>query len=150
MGAWRNAIGASLMLSGMAGAAGAQAMRGFDEVKACACKEQLVSSLNGEVMSQSSAYEAKRQAFEALDKQVQTARPLVNVRNQTEIDSFKQLLARRDQAADALADAANQSYADTVQRYNDAVSDYNVSCSGKAFDPEVMAELKRTLACAKP
>jgi hypothetical protein len=150
MGAWRSAIAAALMLPGMAGAADAQTMRVPDEVRACACKEQLVSTLNGEVMSQSSAYEAKRQAFEALDKQVQTARPLVNVRNQAEIDDFKQLLTRRDEAADALADAANQGYADTVQRYNEAVSDYNASCAGKAFDPEMMAELKRTLSCAKP
>jgi hypothetical protein len=150
MGAWRSAIAAALMLSGVGRAADAQTVRGSDEVRACACKEQLVSTLNSEVMAQSSAYEAKRQAFEALDKQVQTARPLVNVRNQAEIDSFKQLLTRRDQAADALANAADQSYADTVQRYNEAVSDYNASCAGKAFDPEQMAELKRTLSCAKP
>jgi hypothetical protein len=150
MGAWRSAIAAALMLPGMAGAVAAQTVRASDEVRACACKEQLVSTLNSEVMSQSSAYEAKRQAFEALDKQVQTARPLINVRNQAEIESFKQLLTRRDAAADALAAAANQSYADTVQRYNEAVSDYNASCSNKAFDPEKMAELKRTLSCAKP
>jgi phage-related tail protein len=150
MGAWRKAISAALMLSGVVGVADAQTMRASDEVRACACKDQLVSTLNGDVLSQSRAYEAKRQAFEALDKQVQTSRPQVNVRNQAEIDSFKQLLARRDAAADALADAANQSYADTVQRYNEAVSDYNASCADKAFDPEQMAELKRTLSCAKP
>jgi hypothetical protein len=150
MGAWRSVIAAALVLPGMAGAAAAQTMRVPDEVRACACKEQRVSSLNSEVMSQSSAYEAKRQAFEALDKQVETARPLVNVRNQADIENFKQLLTRRDAAADALADAANQSYADSVQRYNDAVADYNNSCAGKAFDPQMMAELKRTLTCAKP
>jgi hypothetical protein len=150
MGAWRSVIAAALLLSGAAGGADAQMGRASDEVKACACKEQLVSSLNTEVMSQSSAYEAKRQAFEALDKQVQTARSLVNVRNPAEIDNFKQLLTRRDAAADALADAANRSYAAAVQRYNEAVSDYNASCANKAFDPELMAELKRTLSCAKP
>jgi hypothetical protein len=146
MGAWRSVIAGALLLRCMAGPADAQA-RVSDEVKACACKYQLVSSLNGEVLAQSRAYEAKRQAFEALDKQVQTARPLVNVKNQADIESFKQLLSRRDEAANTLAEAANQSYAESVRRYNEAVSDYNASCAAKAFDPEQMDELKRTLSC---
>ena len=144
-------IAAALMLTGPIGAADAQkAMRDPEAIKTCLCKEQQVSDLNNELLSQSSAYEAKRQALEDLDKQVQTARPLVNVKNQAEIDSFKQLLARRDEAADALAAAANQSYAEAVKRYNDAVSDYNASCSSKAFDPDQVAEIKRSLSCAKP
>jgi hypothetical protein len=147
MGAWRSVIAGALLLPCMAGPADAEAVRVSDEVRACACKDQLVSSLNGEVLAQSRAYEAKRQAFEALDKQVQTARPLVNVKNQADIESFKQLLSRRDEAANTLAEAANQSYAESVRRYNEAVSDYNASCADKAFDPEQMAELKRTLSC---
>jgi hypothetical protein len=150
MGAWRATIAAALALPGLIGVAEAQTVRDPDEVRACLCKEQSVASLNGEVQAQSRAYEEKRQTFEALDKQAQASRSQVNVKNQGEIDAFKQLLERRDAAADALAGPANQSYADVVQRYNEAVSDYNGSCAGKAFDPKQLDEMKRTLSCARP
>jgi uncharacterized protein YukE len=121
-----------------------------DEVRACLCREQAVTTLNGEVQAQSRAYEEKRQSFETLDKQVQTSRPQVNVNNQADVDAFKRLLERRDEAADVLAGPATRSYAEAVQHYNQAVSDYNSTCAGRAFDPDQLAAQKRNLSCPKP
>jgi len=150
MRGWGIAFVGALALSGMAGTAAAQAVRGGDEARACLCQEQLVSSLNADVQGQSRAYEEKRQSFEALDKQVQTARPQVNVKNQAEIDAFKQLLERRDAAADALNGQATTSYAEAVRRYNAAVTDYNNNCAGKAFDQDQLGQARQNLVCPKP
>jgi hypothetical protein len=150
MRGWRSALIAALVLPVTAGAPAAQTARSGDEARACLCQEQLLSSLNNDVQAQSKAYEEKRQVFEALDKQVQTQRPQVNVKSQADIDAFKQLLERRDAAADALNGQATSSYADVVKRYNEAVAQYNNNCAGKAFDPDRLGQERRDLACPKP
>jgi hypothetical protein len=150
MGGWRVGVVAASALIAAIGTAKAQVVRAPDEVRACLCKEQSVSTLNDEVQAQSRAYEAQRQSFEALDKAVQTGRPQVNVNSPADVDAFKHLLEQRDAAADTLAGPANKSYADAVQRYNQAVTDYNTACAGKAFDPDQLAALKQTLSCPKP
>jgi hypothetical protein len=148
---WRLAVAAALALSIPAGVAKAQVVvRSPDEVRSCLCKEQAVASLNAQVQALSKAYDEKRQAFEALDRQVQTSRPQVNVNNPSDVDAFKRLLERRDEASDSLAGAATADYASAVQRYNAAVSDYNNSCAGKAFDQDVLAQVKQSLSCPKP
>ncbi|MGO8919377.1 MAG: hypothetical protein ACLQJR_26035 [Stellaceae bacterium] len=149
-GGWRVGLVAASVLIVAIGAAEAQVVRAPDEIRSCLCREQAVTALNGEVQAQSRAYEAQRQSFEALDKAVQTGRPQVNVNNPADVDAFKRLLEQRDEAADTLAGSANKSYADTVQRYNQAVADYNAGCAGKAFDPDQVAALKPTLSCPKP
>ncbi|HZB90387.1 MAG TPA: hypothetical protein VE397_03030 [Stellaceae bacterium] len=126
-----------------------EVVRAPDEVRACLCKEQAVSSLEAEVQAQKRAYDEKRQTFEALDKQVQTSRPQVNVNNPSDVDAFKRLLAQRDAAADTLDGPATASYDAAVKNYNAAVSDYNTSCAGKAFDQDVMARVKQSLACPR-
>jgi hypothetical protein len=147
---WRLVLAAALALSIPAGAANAQVVvRSPDEVRSCLCKEQAVASLNAQVQAQSKAYDEKRQAFEALDRQVQTSRPQVNVNNPSDVDAFKRLLERRDEASDSLEGAATSDYAAAVQRYNAAVSDYNNSCSGKAFDQDVLNQVKQSLSCPK-
>lgn len=150
MGGWQVAAAALLAVSVSGSVAWAQVVHSPDEIRACLCKEQTVATLNGEVQAQSRAYDEKRRGFDALDKQVQTSRPQVNVNSPADVDAFKRLLQRRDDAADELAGSATKSYAAAVQRYNQAVSDYNGSCAGKAFDQDQLAELKRTLSCPKP
>lgn len=149
-GGWRVGLAAAVALMVAVGIAKAQVVRSPDEIRSCLCKEQSVAALNGEVQAQSRAYEAQRQSFEALDKAVQSGRPQVNVNKPADVDAFKHLLEQRDAAADTLAGPANKSYADAVQRYNQAVADYNASCAGKAFDPDQLAALKQTLSCPKP
>lgn len=149
-GGWRAGLAATLALTAIVGTAEAQVVRAPDEIRACLCKEQSVASLNQEVQTQSRAYDSQRQSFEALDKAVQSGRPQVNVNNPADVDAFKRLLERRDTAADALAGTATKTYADVVQRYNRAVADYNATCAGKAFDPDTLSAVKKTLSCAKP
>ena len=150
-GGWRLGLASVLALSGMIGTGTAQVVvRSPDEIRACVCKEQSVSALNGDVQTQSRAYESQRQAFDALDKAVETGRPKVNVNNPADVEAFKELLEKRDAAGDTLAGSATHSYADAVQRYNQAVADYNASCAGKAFDPDQIAAVKQNLSCPKP
>jgi hypothetical protein len=140
-----------MILAGVAGGAAAQeVVRSVEQIRDCLCREQSVAALNAGVQSQSRLYEDKRQAFQELDKQVQTLRPQVNVNNQADVDAFKRLLERRDAAADAVAGDVTRQYADVVMRYNQAVASYNDACSGKSYDPDQLAELRRSLSCPKP
>lgn len=149
-GRWQ--IGVTLWLALCSAAAGAPAqelVRAPDQIRGCLCQERSVGTLNSEVQAQSRAYEDKRQTFQSLDKQVQTTRPTVNVANQGDVDAFKRLLDQRDRAADDLASNATKSYSDAVARYNQAVAAYNGNCAGKSYDPDQLAELRRTLSCPK-
>ncbi len=150
-GPWPIGFAAALALAGTVGAARAQdIVRSPEQIRSCLCQERSIAALSGEVQAQSRAYEDKRQSFQALDRQVQSGRAQVNVNSQAEIDAFKRLLERRDQAADALAGEATRGYADAVTRYNQAVAGYNSACAGKSYDPDQLAELRRTLSCPKP
>ena len=149
-GWWQIGVTSWLTLCGaVAGAAAQEPVRSPEQIRSCLCQERSVGALNGEVQAQSRTYEDKRQAFQALDKQVQTTRPSVNVANQADVDAFKRLLDRRDRAADDLASNATKSYSDAVARYNQAVATYNGTCAGKSYDPDQLAELRRTLSCPK-
>lgn len=150
MGAREIAIAAALAFSAAIAPADAQVLRAPGEVRDCVCKDQSVAVLNDRVQAERRNYEEKRKAFEALDQQVQSGRAKVNVNNPADVDAFKRLLEQRDAAADELAGPVAQSYAATVERYNQAVAGYNASCAGKAFDPEQLNEQKRNLSCPAP
>jgi hypothetical protein len=150
-GGWRVALATVMVLPGMGGAAPAQELaRSPEQIRGCLCQERSLGALNTEVQNQSRLYEDKRQAFQQLDKEVQTARPKVNVNDRSEVDAFKRLLERRDAAADTLAGEATRNYSDAVTRYNQAVAAYNGGCAGKAYDPDQLAELRRNLSCPAP
>lgn len=144
------ALAAAIALSGVVPARSDDVVRAPDQIRSCLCQEQAVAALDGQVQAESRAYEDKRQAFQSLDRQVQQRRPQVNVKSQADVDAFKRLLEQRDQAADVLAGDATKSYADAVARYNQAVASYNGACAGKAYDPDQLAELRRSLSCPKP
>jgi hypothetical protein len=148
---WQIGVTAWLLLSGLtAGASAQELVRAPEQIRGCLCQERSVGALNAEVQTQSRGYEEKRQSFQTLDKQVQATRPSVNVANQADVDAFKRLLDQRDRAADTLAGDATKSYSDAVARYNQAVAAYNGGCAGKSYDPDQLAELRRTLSCPKP
>jgi len=152
-GRWRVALAMAMAitLSGMgSGVRGQELERSPEQIRGCLCQERSLAALNADVQSQSHLYEDKRQAFQQLDKEVQTARPKVNVNDRSEVDAFKRLLERRDAAADMLAGEATRNYSDAVTRYNQAVAAYNTGCAGKAYDPDQLAELRRSLSCPAP
>ena len=148
-GPWQIGVTSWLLLSDASGAAAQELVRAPEQIRSCLCQERSVGALNSEVQAQSRAYEDKRQAFQALDKQVQTTRPTVNVAKQGDVDAFKRLLEQRDRAADDLASNATKTYSDAVSRYNQAVASYNGACAGKSYDPDQLAEMRRTLSCPK-
>jgi hypothetical protein len=151
MGGWRLAVAMAMTLLGLGAEARAQEVeRSPEQIRGCLCQERALATLNAEVQNQSRLYEDKRQAFQQLDNQVQTARPKVNVNDRAEVEAFKRLLERRDTAADTLAGEATRSYGDAVTRYNKAVASYNSGCAGKAYDPDQLAEIRRTLSCPTP
>src|SRR6266853_213562 len=122
-GRWQIGVTLWLMLSGAIPSATAQELvRAPEQIRGCLCQERSVGALNAEVQTQSRGYEEKRQAFQALDQQVRTTRPLVNVANPADVDAFKRLLERRDHAADALASDATKSYSEAVARSKDQSS----------------------------
>jgi hypothetical protein len=143
-------IAAASASAAITASAAAQVERSGTAIQACLCLEQSVAALKDGVEAQRRAYEDKREAFQVLDNQVRASRPQVNVNNPTDVDAFKRLLEQRDAAADALAGPVTTNYADAVSRYNQSVSGYNASCMGKVYDPEVLADVRRTLVCSKP
>jgi hypothetical protein len=144
------AMAMAMAASAAAQPATPQPAPGDAEMSSCLCQEQNVARLNEDVRSQSRSYDDTRRNFQALDNQVLSSRPQVNVNNAGEVDAFKRLLDQRDAAADKLAGNATRSYADAVTRYNQAVAAYNSSCAGKSFDADRLAQLRRTLSCPKP
>jgi hypothetical protein len=139
----------AFLASTLAGAAAQQVERSPQAIQKCLCMEQMVATLNTQVQAQSRSYEDKRQVFQALDNQVRTSRSEVNVNNQADVDAFRRLLERRDEAADTLAGATTNSYAEAVARYNESVAAYNDQCSGKAYDADQLAQIRGTLNCPK-
>lgn len=151
MGGWWLAVAMAMTLLGLGvDARGQEVERSPEQIRGCLCQERALATLNAEVQNQSRLYEDKRQAFQQLDNQVQTARPKVNVNDRAEVEAFKRLLERRDAAADTLAGEATRSYSEAVTRYNKAVASYNSGCAGKAYDPDQLAEIRRTLSCPTP
>ena len=149
-GPWQIGVTSWLVLSGViSGATAQELVRSPEQIRSCLCQERSVSTLNSEVQAQSRAYEEKRQTFQALDKQVQSTQPPVNVAQQADVDAFKRLLDQRDRAADDLAGNATKTYSDAVSRYNRAVAAYNGACAGKSYDPDQLAGTRRTLSCPK-
>jgi hypothetical protein len=147
---WQIGVTMWLALWVATGATAQEVVRAPDQIRSCLCQERAVSALNAEVQAQSRAYDDKRQAFQALDRQVQATRPTVNVAKPADVDAFKRLLDQRDRAADDLAGNATRTYSDAVARYNHAVAAYNGSCAGKSYDADQLAEMRRTLSCPKP
>lgn len=149
--AWAGAVAGALLAGAAAVPAMAQqVLHSPDEIRSCLCEEQSVTALADEVLRQNRIYEERRKALETLDNEVKTRRAAVNVQDHSQVDAFKQLLDRRDEAADTFAGPVTKNYADTVARYNQAVGAFNASCAGKAYDPDVLAQVRSNLICPKP
>jgi hypothetical protein len=148
---WAKVAVASLLLPAMAGPARAQQVLSSPEaIRSCLCQEQSVTALANEVLQQNRVYEEKRKALESLDNEVRARRAQINVANQSEVDAFKQLLDRRDQAGAEFAGPVTRNYSDMVARYNGAVASFNDACAGKAYDSDVLAQVRANLACPRP
>jgi hypothetical protein len=118
-------------------------------VTACLCSQDAVAQLQGQVQEARRVYAERRQAAQALSRQVEEARGRVNVDNAADIESFRNLLARRDEAERAYQEQG-PAVGDIVARYNAAVAGVNGNCTGKLFDPEELRAVRQTLSCPRP
>jgi hypothetical protein len=117
------------------------------EVAACLCLEQSVSSLANEVLARNRIYDEKRQALEQLEQQVSDMRQRINVNDIAQVDAFRNLLDRRNAAQTEFANQVTPEYAALVERYNRTVSQFNTQCGTRAYDPSVLASVRTTLSC---
>jgi len=119
-------------------------------VRACLCAQQQVAALFGTVQQTRQDYENSQKTLADLNQQLETRRAQMDVYNDADVESYKQLLAQSDRAAVALADQATPSYNDALTRYNAALSDYTARCGGKSYDQAVYNSVETGLICAKP
>ncbi len=118
-------------------------------VAACLCQEQSVAALSNEVANAHRGYEERRREIETLNQQVEQGRNRVNVSNPAEVEAFKQLLDRRDQAQARFSDEVAPNYAALVGRYNQAVNGFNGNCSGKSYESAALAQARSNLVCPR-
>lgn len=133
------------------GPAGAQAViKDPGAVGACLCQQQSLATLLDALHERQQNYETSQKALASLDSELEARRGRMDVYNDTEVQAYKQLLQRRDDAATAFAGQVTESYNAAVDRYNQALAGYNGSCAGKSFDQTVYNAVQATLSCPKP
>jgi hypothetical protein len=120
------------------------------EIAGCLCLERSVSTLASEVAARNRIYEEKRRQFEQLDNEVNTRRPQVNVTDTAQVDAFRALLDRRNQAQAELTAQVTPETAATVDGYNRQVADFNARCANRAYNETVVASVRANLACPAP
>ena len=115
----------------------------------CLCQEQSLAKLLDAVQEHKQDYDNGQKALASLDSELATRRPAVNVYNDADVQAYKDLLQRRDDAAAAFANAT-ATYNVSVNRYNEARGEYNARCAGVSFDQTVYNTVRANLSCPKP
>lgn len=138
--------------TGLLGSAPAQAQgvtTAPPAVAQCLCAQRDVSILGREMRQSKRHNEQVHRDLAALSREVEDARARVNTDNRSDIEAFRALLQRRDEAAGGTAQE-DARYADAVARYNAAVERNNAACVGRLFDPEEVEAVKANLVCPRP
>jgi peptidoglycan hydrolase CwlO-like protein len=151
----RGVIIGALSVTGLAlagiGPLGAQeVIKDADAVRACLCQEQTLATLLDSLHERQQNYENSQKALADLNSALDAQKAKMDVYNNADVEAYKALLQKRDDAATAFANDATPSYNAAIQRYNAARDGYQGSCAGKSYDPIVYNAVKPTLACAKP
>ncbi len=119
------------------------------DIATCLCLEQGVAQLRGEVDRQAASYTPMRQGIEQEAGALDGARAAVNTRNKRQVEEFRQRLIRLQEQENQLFTVAYPAYTGAVERYNQEAQRYNQSCSGKAYDPEALAQVRTKLSCVR-
>lgn len=143
-------LGVGAVLASTAPVQAQVVLRSPQEIQQCLCTERSVSALAQDVVVRNRIYEERRRQVEQLEAEVASRRNQVNVSVPTEVEAFRQLLQQRDQAVDAFATDVTRDYSDAVNAYNRRVSEFNTSCAGKSYDPDVLAQVRQSLVCPQP
>jgi hypothetical protein len=124
-----------------------QVLRAPDQIRACLCTQQSLAHQASQLAVQRQDYEDQRRQVEKLDADVASQRPQVQVNDASSVAAFRQLLERRDAAQQNFANTVEPQYAALVAAYDQRVAAFNRSCSGNAYDPNVLAQVQQSLAC---
>ena len=117
-----------------------------DAIRACLCQEQAVASLSAALRQDSESYDARQNELRALDERIETARRQDDPTDFAARGQLGQLLDQRDAARNRLAEATPR-HSEIASRYNGVAAGFNQQCAGKAYNAEVMASVRATLAC---
>jgi hypothetical protein len=140
--------GGVLLFAALAPCAWAQQiLHAPEEIRACLCREQSVSALAAAVKEARQSYDERQKEVQSLAQRADEARQRLDAANLADRAAFAQLLDSRDAASDHFAADVVPRYNDLVRRYDDTVTAYNRDCAGKAYDPEILPQVRASLAC---
>lgn len=139
-----------LALAGIAPAGAQEVIKDADAVRACLCQDQTLATLQDTLRERQQNYDNSQKALADLNSALDAQRAKMDVYNNADVEAYKALLQRRDDAQAAFTNEVTPSYNAAIQRYNAARDGYQGSCAGKSYDPTVYNAVQPTLACAKP
>ncbi|HZS82508.1 MAG TPA: hypothetical protein VFA50_06535 [Stellaceae bacterium] len=137
----------AMVLAARGAAAQEDVLHSPEAIRSCLCMQEAITRQSTALGARQRSYDEKRRQLDALDAEVAAARPRVDIKSPASIDAFKQLLARRDAAAQTLAAEATPQYQALVERYNTRVADFNQNCASKSYDAAVLGQVRQSLAC---
>jgi hypothetical protein len=113
----------------------------------CLCMEFSVNTLAADVAARQRMYEDAKRNFESLDAEVDRQRQTMNPNDPAQVEAFRQLLDRRDEARTRFVGEATPEYSAQVEEYNRRVGAFNQRCGGKSYDGNVLAQVRQSLVC---
>jgi hypothetical protein len=144
----RTAGGALLLAAALAPHASAQEiLHAPDAIRACICREQTVAALAAALRQARATYDARQQELQSLGQELDAARQRLDAASLAEREAFAHLLDERDAASGHFAGDEVPRYNGLVRRYDATVAVFNRECAGKAYDPEILPQVRASLAC---
>jgi hypothetical protein len=119
-------------------------------IRSCLCARQSVTALLETLRERQQTYEASQKALASLNNDLEAQRGKIDVYSSAEVDTYKQLLQKRDGAAAAFNGEITASYNAAISRYDQALGGYNANCAGKSYDGAAYSAAQAGLSCPKP
>lgn len=120
------------------------------QIQGCLCEQQEIGALRTVMDQKKQALDGIRGELSALDAQLVSERPRVDVNDPNSVERYKALLARHDAAYQRSIGPVVGDAVAAVNRYNQRVAHYNENCGHQLFDAAVMASVRATLTCTAP
>jgi hypothetical protein len=148
IGVLRAAILGSALVAYSAGAARAQvpaANSELDEISACLCLQQAVTTLAAEMNAKNQALDEVNRQLAELNAELARDRPLINVNNPDAVAHYKALLEQHDATYRRSIGPVHANAVQATARYNATVNEYSARCVNRSLNwglaPQVQAHL---------
>ncbi len=115
----------------------------------CLCLEQSVQDSRFELDVRNGLFQRSQDDTQALEREVESRRPKVDVNDRAQIDAFRDLLDRAAAARTNYEQVAVPDQQRAVARHNAAVGALNAACSGKSFSTYAWEAARKLPACPK-